>query len=147
MPEGTTTSRTAETPALDFFGLSGYSSLTHAVLRVGAGLLFMQHGAQKLFGLLGGDAVTLVSQIGLAGVLEFFGGLAVVVGLFTRPIALILVVEMLTAYFMAHAPQGGFPIQNGGELSLFYAITFLFLAAAGPGPASLDERFFGGSGR
>ena len=111
------------------------------VLRIGAGLLFMQHGAQKLFGMFGGDVVELVSLMGLAGVLEFFGGLLIVLGLFTRPVAIILVIEMLVAYFMAHVPQGAVPIENGGELALLYALVFALLAAAGPGKGSIDRRF------
>lgn len=145
MPDGSSSTSTSDRPVLDLLGLSRFTPVLQAVLRIGAGLLFMQHGVQKLFGLLGGDAVELISMMGLAGFLEFFGGLAIVLGLLTRPVALILAIEMVVAYFMAHAPQGGFPIQNGGELSAFYAITFLFLAAAGPGTASLDERLFGGS--
>src|SRR5690606_28589408 len=99
----------------------------HAVLRIGAGLLFMQHGAQKLFGWLGGDSVELFSLMGLAGVLEFFGGLIVVVGLFTRPTALVLSMLMVAAHFMVHQPQGGFPVQNRGELALLYALVFAYL--------------------
>ena len=117
--------------------------VTQAVLRIGAGLLFMQHGAQKLFGLLGGvdgagATVPLVSQLGLAGVLELGGGLLLVLGLFTRPVAALLALEMLAAYAIAHLPQGGFPVQNGGELALLYALVFVFFAGAGAGPASLD---------
>ncbi|HWV57284.1 MAG TPA: DoxX family protein, partial [Longimicrobiales bacterium] len=94
--------------------------VAHAILRIGAGLLFMQHGVQKLFGWLGGmdgegASAELFSLMGLAGVLETFGGLAIVLGVLTRPVALVLAVEMISAYFMAHQPQGGFPIQNGGE--------------------------------
>lgn len=114
--------------------------ILHAVLRIGAGLLFMQHGAQKLFGMFGGNQVELISQMGLAGVLEFFGGLLIVLGLFTRPTAVILVIEMLWAYFQAHMPQGGAPIENGGELALLYALIFAFFAAHGPGPASVDRK-------
>lgn len=115
------------------------ASATHALLRIGAGLLFMQHGAQKLFGWLGGDQVeSLFSLMGLAGVLEFFGGLLIVLGLFTVPVAAVLAAEMVVAYFMAHAPQGGFPIQNGGEPALLFALIFAFLAANGPGPWSVD---------
>ena len=110
-----------------------------ALLRIGAGLLFMQHGAQKLFGWLGGNQVELVSQIGLAGVLEFFGGLLMVLGLFTRPVAVVLVLEMLWAYFQAHMPRGGAPIQNGGELALLYGLVFAFFAAFGAGPFSVDR--------
>lgn len=113
--------------------------ILHAVLRIGAGLLFMQHGAQKLFGLFGGNQVELISQMGLAGVLEFFGGLLIALGLFTRPVAIILVIEMLWAYFQAHLPRGAMPIQNGGELALLFALVFAYIAAHGPGPASLDR--------
>src|SRR5690606_30792385 len=89
--------------------------LAHGILRIVAGLLFMQHGVQKLFGWLGGfgpdgGTAPLASMFGLAGVLETFGGLLIVLGLFTRPVAVILVVEMLSAYVIAHLPQGFWPI-------------------------------------
>lgn len=125
--------------------LTKASPITHALLRIGTGLLFMQHGVQKLFGWLGGfggtpDATAdLFTQMGLAGVLEVFGGLLIVLGLFTRPVAIVLVVEMLAAYVIAHMPRGGFPIQNGGELALLYALTFTLLTTHGAGPASLDH--------
>ena len=116
-----------------------------AVLRVGAGLLFMQHGAQKLFGMFGGmgpegGTAPLISQMGLAGVLEVFGGAAIVLGLLTRPIAALLVIEMIWAYVQAHLPQGFVPIQNGGELALLYALIFTLLATHGAGRLSLDQR-------
>lgn len=104
----------------------------------------MQHGIQKLFGGLGGFGGTpgqtaeLMSQMGLAGVLEFIGGALIVLGLLTRPVAILLMIEMIAAYFIAHAPQGGFPIQNGGELALLYGLVFLLLAAFGAGPVSID---------
>ena len=136
----TTTTRTTRTSGIDALFPAAAPAM-HAILRIGAGLLFMQHGAQKLFGWLGAEApVELVSQMGLAGILEFFGGLLIVLGLCTGPVAAILVVEMLAAYFLAHAPQGGFPIQNGGELALLYAFVFAYLATSGPGPWSIDER-------
>jgi putative oxidoreductase len=121
---------------------------THAILRIGAGLLFMQHGAQKLFGVLGGmgapgQKAELMSQMGLAGVLELFGGLLIVIGLATRPVAAILFLQMLVAYFMAHAPQGPVPVQNGGELALLYALIFLYFAGNGAGPASVDASLAG----
>lgn len=130
------------------YGRTGFATaapITHAILRIGAGLLFMQHGAQKLFGLLGGTdgsggTAPLISIYGLAGILEFFGGLLIVLGLFTRPVAAILTIEMLAAYVIAHMPQGGFPIQNGGELALLYALVWAFLATNGAGPAGLDQR-------
>jgi putative oxidoreductase len=126
--------------------LAALGPATHALLRIGAGLLFMQHGAQKLFGLLGGFMGTpgatapLMSQMGLAGVLEFFGGLLIVLGLFTRPVAFLLAGEMLVAFLQAHLPQGGFPIQNGGEVPLLYALVWAFLMGNGAGPWSVDAR-------
>jgi putative oxidoreductase len=125
---------------MDFLGR--FRPEAQAVLRIAAGLLFMQHGAQKLSGWLGGRGpVELFSQMGLAGVLEFFGGLLIVLGLLTMPVALILFLEMLAAYSIAHAPRGGAPVENGGELALLYAFVFLFFAAAGPGPFALDQLF------
>lgn len=114
-----------------------------AVLRIGAGLLFMQHGAQKLLGWFGGvgpegGTVELFSQMGLAGVLELVGGLMIAIGLFTRPVALILAIEMLWAYVQVHLPQGWVPVQNGGELALLYALIWIYFAGAGAGPASVD---------
>jgi putative oxidoreductase len=110
----------------------------HALMRIVAGLLFMQHGAQKLFGWLGAQPVALMSQMGLAGVLEFGGGALIVLGLFTRPVAAILFLEMIVAYLQAHLPQGPWPVQNDGELALLYAGIFAFLAANGAGPFSID---------
>lgn len=116
-----------------------------AILRIGAGLLFMQHGLQKLFGLFGGmgapgATAPLASLMGVAGILELGGGLLLVLGLFVRPVALILAVEMIWAFVQAHLPRGGAPIQNGGELALLYALVFMFLAARGAGPVSVDAR-------
>ncbi|MFS8636767.1 MAG: DoxX family protein [Gemmatimonadota bacterium] len=124
-------------------GLAKFTPVTHVILRIAAGLLFMQHGAQKLFGWFGGmggsgATAELFSQMGFAGVLEFFGGLLIVIGLLTRPVALVLVLEMLVAYGMAHMPHALAPIQNGGELALLYAVIFLYFATAGAGRASVD---------
>lgn len=126
-----------------FGALAGLAGPTHALLRIGAGLLFMQHGAQKLFGVLGGmgapgQKAELVSLMGLAGILEFFGGLLIVIGLATRPVAVLLFIQMLWAYVQVHMPQGGLPIQNQGELALLYALVWAFLAGNGAGPASVD---------
>lgn len=119
---------------------SRYRDEAQGVLRIVTGLLFMQHGLQKLFGWLGGRQVdSLMSQMGLAGILEVFGGLLIVLGLFTVPVALVLMVEMFWAYVQAHIPQGPWPIQNGGELALLYAFVFLFFAAAGSGAFALDR--------
>jgi putative oxidoreductase len=115
------------------------ATVTHTTLRIGAGLLFMQHGLQKLFGMLGGTVVPITSQLGVAGVLEFAGGLLLVAGLFTRPVAIVLLIEMLVAYVQAHAPRGVWPVRNGGELALLYALVWAFFAAHGAGPFSLDS--------
>ena len=117
--------------------------LTHAILRMSAGALFMQHGLQKLFGLFGGvgapgGTVPLISQMGVAGVLEFVGGSLIVLGLLTRPVAAVLLVEMIAAYLLVHAPQGGWSIQNQGELALLYSAVFLFLVGNGGGAYSMD---------
>lgn len=120
--------------------LNRYRDEAQGVLRIATGLLFMQHGAQKLFGWLDGRQVdSLMSQMGLAGVLELFGGLLFVLGLATVPVAIVLAVEMFWAYVQAHLPQGPWPILNGGELALLYAFVYLYFSTAGPGAFSLDR--------
>jgi putative oxidoreductase len=117
------------------------AEVTHVVLRVGAGLLFLQHGLSKLFGLLGGTAVPLVSMYGIAGVVELVGAVLLVVGFQTRPVAAVLLLEMCMAYVIGHQiPQGGWPIQNDGEEALLYALVFAFLAGNGAGALSVDWR-------
>ncbi len=117
---------------------------THALLRVITGALFMQHGVRKLFGLLLSPERTwtgppeVFSQMWFAGVLEVFGGPFIVLGLFTRPVALLLSVEMAVAYFQAHAPRSLWPILNGGEPALLFCFIFLYLFATGAGPFSMD---------
>ncbi len=115
-------------------------AISHNALRIVAGFLFMQHGAQKLFGVLGRDGAELMSLMGVAGVLEFFGGILMMLGLFSRPVAFLLSGQMAVAYFMAHLPQGFWPIMNGGELAAFYSFTWLWFFAHGPGSFSLDAR-------
>jgi putative oxidoreductase len=112
-----------------------------SVLRVIAAFLFVAHGAQKLFAwpsAQAGQAVPLISMMGLAGVLEFFGGLLLLLGLFTRPVAFVLAGEMAVAYSMAHAPKGFWPILNHGELAVLYCFLFLYFGAVGGGPWSVD---------
>lgn len=113
-----------------------------SVLRIIAGFLIMPHGAQKLFGFLaapGMPAATLGSMMWIAGVLEFFGGLLLLIGLFTRPVAFILSGLMAVAYFMVHAPGGFWPLQNKGELAVIYCFVYLFFAAAGGGEWAVDR--------
>ena len=118
-----------------------WGSYLLSVLRIVAGFLFMAHGSQKLFGWPATEPqqrVDLLSVMGLAGILETFGGLLILLGLFTRPVAFVLAGEMAVAYFMAHAPRGFFPLLNKGEPAVLYCFVFLYLAAAGAGPWSLD---------
>lgn len=121
----------------------------HSLLRVVAGALFMQHGVQKLFGLLlpldrpWNGPPELFSQFWFAGVLEVFGGALIVLGLLTRPVAFLLAGEMAVAYFQAHAPRSFWPILNGGEPVVLFCFLFLLFFAAGPGPFSLDAALFG----
>jgi putative oxidoreductase len=115
-----------------------------SVMRIVFAFLFMQHGGQKLFDFpvaKGGAALELYSMMTAAGLLEFFGGLLLLLGLFTRPVAFLLAGEMAVAYFISHFPKGFWPIANKGELAVLFCFGFLYLAAAGGGPWSLD-RFF-----
>jgi putative oxidoreductase len=120
---------------------SKWSPALLSILRIVTAFLFMQHGAMKLLGFPGaGDhTVELMSLMGFAGVLELVGGGLVLIGLFTRPVAFILSGEMAFAYFMAHAPQGFWPVLNQGESAVLYCFVFLYLSAAGGGPWSLDR--------
>jgi putative oxidoreductase len=104
---------------------------TYQLLRIAVGLLFAFHGAQKLFGLFGGQRVALISQFGAAGVIELVGGLLIAAGVAVSPVAFICSGEMAFAYFQAHFPRAVVPIQNGGELSALYCFTFLYFAARG----------------
>ena len=117
----------------------GFYQIALNALRVVAGFLFLQHGLQKVFGLLGRDQVdNLMSLSGAAGILELVGGLLIILGLFTRPVAFILSGQMAFAYFYAHAPNGFWPIINRGELAALYCFVWLFFSASGAGRCSLD---------
>lgn len=118
--------------------LGKYAEPLLALFRLVAGILFAFHGAQKLFGAFGGQVMTSDPQMLLAGIIEFFGGLLIAVGLVTSWVAFIAAGEMAVAYFLAHAPRGPWPIVNQGELALLYLFAFLFFAARGSGPYSLD---------
>ena len=121
--------------------LAAYRPQALAMLRIITALLFMAHGTAKLLGFPDtGMSPPLFSLFGLAGVLELVGGVLLVIGLFTRPVAFILAGEMAAAYFMAHAPQSFFPILNKGESAILFCFVFLYLVAAGAGAWSLDGR-------
>ena len=111
------------------------------LLRIVAAFLFWEHGAQKLLGVLGRDPVSFPSLLWFAAILEFFGGILVALGLWTRPVAFLLSGQMAVAYFMSHAPRGFWPVQNHGETAVLYCFVFLFLATAGPGKFSIDGAF------
>src|SRR5262249_54731873 len=113
--------------------------LFYALMRLMLGLLYASHGAQKLFGVLGGHQVPLVSQMGLAGIIEFFCGLMIAFGVATRVVAFIASGEMAWAYFQVHAPTSFWPIVNRGELALAFCFSFLYIASMGSGPYSLDR--------
>jgi putative oxidoreductase len=121
--------------------LATWTPQLRSVLRMIAAFLFIAHGTQKLFGfpvMEPRDPVAIFSLFGLAGVLEVVGGLLLLLGLLTRPVAFILAGEMAFAYSYAHAPRNFWPALNGGELAVLYCFLFLYFAAAGPGPLSVD---------
>ncbi|HEX8300697.1 DoxX family protein [Sphingomonas sp.] len=111
-----------------------------AALRIMSALLFMAHGIQKFFGFpsIRYGIANPMSLMGVAGILEIVGGALLLIGLFTRPAAFVLAGQMAVAYFMAHASKGMYPIDNGGESAILFCFVFLLLAAAGPGPFSVD---------
>lgn len=114
-----------------------------SVLRIMSALLLLQHGTQKLLDFparaAGRAAPEFLSLLWFAGALELVGGILLAIGLFSRPVAFILAGELAFAYFIGHAGRGFFPILNAGELAALYCFVFLYLAAAGPGPWSLDR--------
>jgi putative oxidoreductase len=112
-----------------------------SILRIMSGLLFLQHGTAKHLKI---PAVPMFAKVdpvslsGIAGYLELVGGVLLILGLFTRPVAFILSGLMAAAYFIAHAPRDLYPILNAGELAVLYCFVFLYIAFAGPGPWSID---------
>lgn len=113
-----------------------------SVLRIVAALIFLEHGTQKLFGFpppAGGAGPAAFSLVWFAAVLELGGGLLLLAGLFTRPVAFILSGEMAFAYWIAHAPRSPFPVLNGGDAAILYCFVFLYLAVAGGGAWSVDQ--------
>jgi len=125
------------------FPLARFAPQLLSVLRIAAAFMFMLHGTGKLFHFPADPSMppmelAVGSQPWIAGVLECFGGFLLLIGLFTRPVAFLLSGEMAVAYFQAHAPNGFWPIMNRGELPVLFCFVFLFFAAWGGGPLSLD---------
>jgi putative oxidoreductase len=122
--------------------LGSFDVHLYALMRVIVGLLFACHGAQKLFGAFGGmgdgGVAPLFSLMGLAGVIEFFGGLFIAAGFLTGYAAFIASGQMAFAYFMSHFPRGFWPIENNGELAVFFCFVFLYIATRGAGIWSID---------
>jgi putative oxidoreductase len=113
-----------------------------SVLRIVSAFMFIQEGTMKLFSwpmaMPGGATLTLASEVGVGGILEFVGGLLLLVGLFTQPVAFILAGEMAVAYFQFHFPQAFWPIVNQGQPAVLYCFIWLYISSAGPGRWSID---------
>ena len=112
-----------------------------SVLRIMTALLLLQHGTSKFFGfphVTDFDNLQFVSLLGASGAIELVGGMLMLIGLFTRPVAFILSGFMAVAYFLAHAPQGFYPMLNQGELAVLYCFVFLYFSVAGGGDWSVD---------
>ena len=121
---------------------SAWAPQLRSVLRIVAAFMFMQSGTMKLFGfpmaMPDGKTAMLLTQVGIAGILEVVGGGLLLLGLFTRPVAFLLSGEMAVAYFQFHAPKNFWPIINQGQPAILYCFIWLYLSAAGAGPWSLD---------
>ncbi len=121
--------------------MSRLAGWTHSLLRIVAGLLFIGPGGMKLLGWFGGmpPGVSMTPLLYAAGVIELVGGVLILLGLFTRPVAFLASGEMAFAYFIGHFPHGFWPIQNHGEPAVLFCFIYLFLWGNGPGPISLDH--------
>jgi putative oxidoreductase len=113
----------------------------YSIFRAVFGFLFWFHGAQKVFGLFGGRVQPLDSILGVAGLIETVAGPLIMLGLFTRPVAFLASGEMAVAYFRSHLPRATWPVENGGEPTVLFCFAFLYIAAKGAGPWSLDALF------
>jgi putative oxidoreductase len=126
---------------MDTNTLERWSPYVLSVVRIVVALIFIEHGTQKLFGFPAnpnpGPAAFTLSWF--SGVIEAFGGLLMLLGLFTRPVAFILSGEMAVAYWMAHAPRGIYPALNGGDAAILYCFIFLLFVFTGPGAWSIDS--------
>lgn len=121
--------------------LKPFSPHLLSLLRIASGLLFLQHGATKYLSIPATkmSGVSPMTMGGAAGLIELICGALLVLGLFTRPAAFLASGTMAVAYFLVHAPQNFYPLLNGGELAALYSFVFLYLAAAGGGPISIDR--------
>ncbi|MEX0616171.1 MAG: DoxX family protein [Methylophaga sp.] len=121
--------------------LAAWQPRVLSILRIVTAFLFMQHGAQKIFGFPAEQRYPfdITSLSGVAGVLELFGGALLLIGLLTRPVAFLLSGLMAFAYFLVHAPQDFWPLNNGGELAALFSFVFLYLWTAGGGAWSVDN--------
>jgi putative oxidoreductase len=121
----------------------GWAPRMLSLLRIVSGLLFLAHGTQKFLAFPGGEragsGLALDNPGAFAGLIELVCGILLVLGLFTRPAAFLASGTMAVAYWMAHAPQNFFPVNNGGDAAILYCFIFLYLVFAGPGPWSLDD--------
>jgi len=124
-----------------FNRLSAYAPQALGVLRIVAGLLFLAHGTQKILGFPATEMQPpIASMFGAAGIIEIVTGILIILGLFTRPAALVASGTMAVAYWMVHAPMNGFPVNNGGDAAILFCFFFLYLVFAGPGAWSVDSR-------
>lgn len=126
--------------------LGKYSDVFYALMRIIAGFLFACHGAQKLFGVLGGQKQEATLMI-IAGVIEFAGGILIAIGLFGSYAAFIASGQMAAAYFYRHSPGGFWPIVNKGELAVLFCFVFLYIASRGSGILSIDALIRGDAWR
>lgn len=127
-------------------GLDKFSAPLLSILRIVSALLFIEHGTTKLLGFppteMFATSPEPMTLMWFAGILEFGGGVLLALGLFTRPVAFILSGMMAVAYWMAHATQSLYPVQNGGDAAILFCFIFLYIAAAGGGPWSADRIVF-----
>ena len=124
--------------------LDRYTPIVRSILRIMAGLLFLAHGTQKFLSFPPGEMAGMGWSFGhpghYAGVIEIVTGTLIALGLYTRPAAFLASGTMAAAYFIGHAPQGFWPVNNGGDAAILYCFVFLYLVFAGPGPLSLDDK-------
>jgi putative oxidoreductase len=120
-------------------GLEKWRPYALSVLRIMAGLLFLQHGLSKYFGFPSAAPASMTTLMYAQGIIEVAGGVLLTLGAYTRPVAFILAGDMAVAYFMSHFPRGFFPLANGGDLAVLYCFAFLYIFFAGGGALSVDR--------